>query len=322
MIANELTKTLLTANKDIFKYLSTCYGLDFEKPFIIKEFKTPFTLNQIEKETGSKHGFIIFIESHAFYDFRPYLYMVEKTGSTTINIELKHPWDCGVFNITSPSNYYAKKVFEAARKNKPGHNVASVIYISQDKQHARTHTTPEIVRNDRFYNCTFNHRPGYIYHNYYVEMAATQNGKSVKVPGKWYMDNYLMDQDDFIDKSGYLVCDKRYTLKKQAVELKSEKAKKACNNNDFEKECVELTNIKQTLINAIKTAFANAAPDKLSTFSGYGGHISRYDAINRMIDSFIKNVNGANFDDINQIQADYLKIRDKYNTLMYELKSI
>lgn len=316
MNTNNVIKELLANNKDTLRYLHICYGLNFEKPFTAIKLDIPFTLNQVEKLTGCREGFIFIKEEKSIFNNKQYMRMAVKKGSF-VTIEIEKPWNLNS-DVSRPDTFYLKSDFEKCRKNKDDYNkMESAYFIAQDKQYLQdvkkfAADKMERFRDVSFTEMTWRYSGGSTLHSKIDGACVTQNGVKFKLLCFGHNRTDIVNGYDFIDKSGYIVNDKRESLIRRSKALKEEKARKACESKAFQNEIDIVTACRENATLFLKRAFA-ATTTNFERFNGWGGLIHKHNNIIYDCNNFIERINTGDFKTIDGITGKYSAIIESYN---------
>lgn len=247
---------LLADNRDALRILHDVLGFDFESPFKAAKIEGKYTVNKIlqtvaAQNCGNTTGAIIAVLTR---DNNPYrnnkdlnLCTVTAAG---IKIDYKIPWYGN--RRRTIDNFYTKKSFEEIRKTEK----AETFIIWQDRQYIKKPVEKPVDLSARFkyvshYYCySASMKEKYVNR---VELRKTDEKGSkytFEVIGRVFYagSNYPTEINQVIDKSGYLLRDRRANLKRRAAALKAEHEKAAYNATENGGKVQEL----QTLIIARK----------------------------------------------------------------------
>lgn len=242
-------KSLLSINKNAFRFLHDVEGFDFEKPYFITEQPGKFTVNTVTKavqtelnpakckiivfvvptKTSSKEGLYFATLNHGRFDG------TRKEGARY--------WDYRVKDRAGDLDYcWGVGDFETLRKN----HTEKIYIIAQDKAHTTAPTRKNIDISAHF-TLISERKCGDGRGNTYIGKLdlETTDGSRTRFeyePYKTFYGNEIKSGNiaDFIDKSGYLLRPRRFELMRKAEQLRKERKQAEANNADFTEETAEL----------------------------------------------------------------------------------
>ncbi len=266
-ITNEASKELLSINPHALQGLHYLFGYDFQSPYIIAHIQGNYTINSALKAVGGADRdkvVTILTREPRFYD-RFNIVQVDSAGK--IEIEIKKGWYN--FNLDT---LYSKKTFDEIRKNKR----ADTYIIAQEKKHTSEPKEKPFDTSAR-----------YEYINGKDRKAGDGNGKSwisnitvrtldgsnrkIELTKDGHKENYsrviyrrpdeLLPQThlEIIDKSGYLLPERRADLLRRADMLRKERAKAAYQATDNAEKVEELRAMIEQKKREFSEAIMNAA---------------------------------------------------------------
>jgi hypothetical protein len=230
-------------------------------------------------------------------------------------IDYKIPYSLGYPNIDT---FYAKRQFESVRKS----DLADTVIIWQDRKYTRAIQKEKPVdRSARFHLLDYGKIQDSTRQKSYIQWLRLQKtdekGGEIRLnligmvfyPGSKY---YAMEINDAIDKSGYLLQDRRNDLKRRAAALKAERQKSAFIASD---NTDKITAIKNALVRRkaeILKEFERAktveeleiVEKSLSRWNGYIRAVSDFN-------TFKKRVEEKAFNSISDCERDYKTIMER-----------
>ena len=234
---NTCLKELLSYNKNYLCGLHACIGLDFCKDMYTFSISGKFTINSVLK-TAAAAGFtpekdLIVINTlplEGYYSrFRFMAAIIDDSGK--LDIEVNH---CGYNNgvFVNIETFYTKQQFNDIRKKE---NKTIVICQNREFLHdpIRYKKDNNIDLNQRFKLLSAPVHESYIKK---IPRINTLNLQLLDCNGLEYQCDVSKQetaiQSDLIDKSGYLLFNRREQLRRRADEIKAEKEKKAYSATD------------------------------------------------------------------------------------------
>lgn len=259
---NEAKKELLSINPHALQGLHYLFGYNFQAPHTIAHIQGPYTINKALKAVeGANRDKVVTILTcePSFYD-RLHIVQVYSTGK--IEIEFKK----GYYNFNLDT-LYSKKTFDAIRKNER----ADTYVIAQEKKHTSEQKENPFDTSARYEyiegkdrktgdgngkswisNITVRALDG---SNRKIEL--TKDGQKETYPRCVYRrPNEVLPQShlEIIDKSGYLLPERRADLIRRADLLRKERAKAAYQATDNTEKVKEL----RAMIEQKKREFSEA----------------------------------------------------------------
>ena len=224
MLYNELLKDRPQA----FRQLHKLYGFDFESDFICYEHTGNFTVNSLLKNAGNAAGVQLnTIDYKMVLLVKPFLKWDKQNANTwyLVDIEKNNKPSVDVGNICSKSGIYdgldyffTLQDFNDKRKDE---NVKAVLIV-QRAELLKPEKVNYIDYGER-YSVTDVRTASYKGEKY-ISSAAIKDGNGKKtVLNRYYRD--IKTIDDLIDKSGYIVNERRADLKRRAEALRAERKK-------------------------------------------------------------------------------------------------
>ena len=248
-----ITKELLSENNKAFQFLHEAKGFDFEKDYFITKLEGRFTFNTVKKAIGENmagdYTAALILKPNKKHYWSEKFYYIEMDQQAGKFEPLRQD------NITywgfDIDYFFSKGDFEEVRKNKTDH----IYIVAQNNEHLRT----EKKSNTFDYSQRFRYIPskwgetcsdgrGNTWINKITLMLLDGSAKHVEYNTNTRRYQYCPPTvADVIDKSGYLLLERRREWKRRANALRAERDKAAAMAADFsEKE------------KAIKTGIDNA----------------------------------------------------------------
>ena len=266
----DIIQKLTAGNKYTPRALHDCFGIDYNKPFFAACISGPATVNKIEKIITAagmaprNAENIVLIQDHTNRARRNDWYCVTLDGRGGFDIEHRdNYWRNGSTRRGAGFDwYYRKSDFNEDRKR----NTAEIIIISQAAEHLHKPAEKTLAPGERYkvdniingYNPTGNKH--YVSRvtlkrtNDHGTRAEIGNTGRIIYRGQWEPETI----GDVIDKSGYLVYDRRREWKRRARALRAEREKAAANAADYSKELAELDRLFRARRDSISAALAAA----------------------------------------------------------------
>ena len=265
-LVNEIIKN---SAPHVFRELNALAGFDFEKPFEIVKINGSFTIKKLLKAANAA-GFdkadniAALTKPNNISCFCSDLHFVTIEAGAVENVKFRSPSlykNNGAYLSRALQDYYTKGSFEEARKSAN----AETWLILQKSEHRtiKGGKKRESISTADRYNviCTQGATDGHGAHwisSIQLE-RTTDNGSCIEYksqPGNFYNPRGWKPEtiDEIIDKSGYLLHDKRENLSRRAAQLRAERAKAAYQATDNADKVREL----ETLFEAKKKEVARA----------------------------------------------------------------
>lgn len=224
MLHNELLKDRPQA----FRQLHKLYGFDFESNFIYYEHTGNFTANAIIKNASNQAGAQLNTTNYKMVLLvKPFLIWGKQNANTwyLVNIEKDNKPCADVGNICSKSGIYdgldyffTLQDFNNERKDKK----VKAVLIAQRAELLKPEKVNYIEYGER-YVVTDVHTASYK-GEIYISSAAIKDENGKKTALRRY-ERDIKTFDDIIDKSGYIVLERRKDLKRRAEALRAERKK-------------------------------------------------------------------------------------------------
>lgn len=227
MLHNELLKDRPQA----FRQLHKLYGFDFESNFIYYEHTGNFTVNAIIKNASIQTGAQLnTIDYKMVLLVKPFLIWSKQNANTwyLVDIEENNKPSFDVGNICSKSgiydgldNFFTLQDFNNERKDKK----VKAVLIAQRAELLKPEKVNYIDYGERYAvadvsTISFISFKGEIY----ISSVTVKDGNGRKTVLRLY-ERDIKTVDDLIDKSGYIVNERRADLKRRAEALRAERKK-------------------------------------------------------------------------------------------------
>jgi hypothetical protein len=238
-----ITKELLSENNKAFQFLHEAQGFDFEKEYFIAKHEGRFTYNQIKKAIGENMAgdytaALILVPTKKRYSYEKLFFIDMNQQAGKFEPLRKDNVTYWGFDI---DYFYIKADFEEIRKTQTSH----VYIIAQNNEYLKTEKKP----NTFDYSQRFRYIPsewgetcrdghGNTYINKLTLMLLDGSANTVEYnTGAYYRKVKPATVADVIDKSGYLLLERRREWEHRAAALRAERDKAAAVAADFsEKE--------------------------------------------------------------------------------------
>lgn len=234
MLHNELLKDRPQA----FRQLHKLYGFDFESNFIYYEHTGNFTVNSLLKNAGNEAGAQLNTADYkVILLVKPFLKCGKENTNTwyLVDIEENNKPSADVGNIYRKSGIYdgldyffTLSDFNNERKDKK----VKAVLIAQRVELLKPEKVNYIDYGER-YAVTDVHTASYKGKKY-ISSAAIKDGNGKKTVLNRY-ERDIKTFDDIIDKSGYIVLERRKDLKRRAEALRAERKKNEFLASDLSK---------------------------------------------------------------------------------------
>ena len=227
----KLVKELLTRNPKMFQALHVLYDFDFETDFEIIKICGRFTLNSLKKSLGVPELYdynVAAIITNIKYNEK-YNYIVKAAENGFCIDSPRNVW----WSEYRVDHFYGKGSFEAARKEE---NIVTYV-ICQKKELAKKASEKRPELSERFdFVSVIRWGDGRGKHGIsQIDIKDKQhNGK--KFTYKTRRPESSESVNYFLDKSGYLVEEKKSELQQKAKALRTKREKAAADNADFTNE--------------------------------------------------------------------------------------
>lgn len=271
-MTNRTVKSLLKENRKALQFLHNGYGMDFEKPFFIKKIEGRFTYNSVAKAIGEKldgkyKAVLLIKPEQRWKDSFERLHVIDvKLGKFERPDRRRvKTWD---FNI---DEFFTVGDFEETRKNR----TKAVYIIAQSNEYLKLSNCKPLNYNARYkiktdawdkgVNITHDGRGGKWVSKITLLSPTGERKPLIYEPFEsfYYEERAELGDniENYIDKSGYLIREKRHDLKTRAKALKAQRDLNALKAADFTEEeariFTKLEEVKKQLSDAILKADTN-----------------------------------------------------------------
>lgn len=239
-------KELLTINPRALQFLHSAKGFDFEAPYFFQRVEGRFTYNGIVKAIRERipgaYIACVLVQATEKRHFHEKLYFVKMAvgGFDVARVATAYR-----FQI---DNFYGVGDFEDCRK----HQTKTAFIFAQAVEHSKPIRGKTLDMSERYkvdYSDRWSVRKcGDGRGNEWVSeinLTARDGSKHIHVYSpvdRWVRMGVArpVTAADVIDKSGYIVWQRRQDLKRKAARLRADRAREAANNADFTKEEKEI----------------------------------------------------------------------------------
>ena len=262
-ITNEATKALLTINPHALQGLHSIIGYNFQQPHTIARIEGRFTVNSALKALGGANRentiSILCMDHRSSYWNSLYIVTVDSAGK--IDIDHKNGYIFGL------NRFYTKGMFEDIRKS----DHAECFIISQNTEHIKRPQEKPFDTSARYEyipgkdrRCRDGQDKSWISTITVRALNGSNATHEITKDGhKYHFSNIVYRRQnesrpqsylEIIDKSGYLLPERRADLQRRADQLRKERAKAAYQATDNAKKVEEL----RTMIEQKKREFSEA----------------------------------------------------------------
>ena len=315
---NRSLKTLYKLNPKSLKAIHDTFRIDFNKPLEAVTISGNTTIKQILKKVNNDSLIIVLTKVPGYYGDRYRAAVIDKYEKVKVgNDKYSHYnfiWQSGI------DSYYGVGVFREAIKDAAG----KTIVIAQESQYLC-----EIKKHSIDFSNRYVLIPPKYESEYYTYMSQGQgryisniNLKDINSTGKrieYKTEYYNMKTEnilDIIDKSGYIVENKRIDLKRRSRLLKEQREKAAYTSTNNTERIAALGNIltskKDLLAAELKAATTyeqvKTIEKKLDTWKGLSHAYSLYEDIKR-------NDEAKSFKSIDSFEYYYKELVDLLNSI-------
>ena len=230
-------RQLLSAHSDAFHVLHDVLNFDFERPFAVHYLEGSFTLRQVLKLTRTNNPepqtIALLMEDPTTAPGFCSVTALDEDGKFNLNLNVRFCEDFGSFK--------SKKDIETQRKKSA---VKTFVVVQNAAFHAPKKAPKEPNLNGRFVSATGD-RPTSVEH-FAVLRAYSGDSSSFMyqipfVPRK--------DEEDVLDKSGYLALERKAELLRKARKLRCQKERNDYLQSDRETELRQLAEMERTMAN-------------------------------------------------------------------------
>lgn len=247
-----MTKQLLAENRKALQFLHHAKGFDFEKPYNIVRKVGRFTSRTVAACVPEGHAAVALLKpiETRRRSWAP-LYYVE-IGADGNFYPLRKD---GVkyYDFSGIDYMFSKGEFEGIRKNETD----CIYIITQAPEHLRTSTEPRLDLSDRLRKTEFR-RWGDGRGNAYIGSIYLASRIHNMKPVEYKTSGKPAALEDVIDKSGYMVGQRRADLKRRANLLRSEKARQRAAAADFSAEAAAIAEKLEEAKKALSAAVLSA----------------------------------------------------------------
>lgn len=286
---NQIIRELRSIDRATFTALNKVFGYNFEKPFTTAKIDGSFTINKIWKELENKHNasdsvvvalMVLDSETHSWRN-----HTVTRILANNIDIDFRlYSTDTKVWDVL-----FAKGDFHDFRK------ICKKVYIVAQKKELMNSPKKEIKRdmNERFiftgdftkWARSVGSSESYISKIKLID--PRNNGKTFEYSPSYTYNNPYREASEIIDKSGYIISDKRLNLAHKADALRKERAAagfKATDNTAIINGLHgRIKSLQKSIVNALEIATTSEEIKKieniLSSWDGFGGILRKYERI-------------------------------------------
>lgn len=262
---NQIAFKLVKSCKYALRQLNNAFGYDFEKPFNMVYFEGNFTVAGARKLLGVEHdNFIIIVKNPNSY-FHNRFMIVKAVGD---GFDLVTSRELGYYGSLDKrlDDYYRKSDFNDDRKSKS----AQAYFLYQAKEYRRP------IKKEKRFNYAGRYKvldvtKGNYNGNEYARqvdlMPFDSNGRKFtwEPNGGIYSTKNRYTLVNCIDKSGYILIERRRDLKARAEALRTERARAAYLKTDDSAKIDELARKIETTKAALIDELSKAAtPDEFA----------------------------------------------------------
>lgn len=242
-----MANALINAQKETKKLMPSLHeacGFDFCKPYAVKEFDGRFTENKIKKMMAET-----LLEGEAVTPITHRIVVLTK-GGRLVNADMWYLVEIrySKVNIDIRSNYsyrdsfdyfYAKSRFDEFRKSDSCHT----IIVAQRLKDCKIPEKKPLDMTERMDVIRFNYCRSYPSDRRYISSIEVNDPHTKKHVCSYVHGIETNNEDEIIDKSGYLLYTRRAELKRRMVQRKEEAAKAIADRTDFSEHVTTLTNL-------------------------------------------------------------------------------
>lgn len=299
MFYPEVIKKIESVNRYTLRALHDVFGIDYNKPFFAASITGPVTVNKIEKLIISagidprNAENVVLIDSGNKCRRRDWT-CVTLDGRGGFDIEHRdNYWRNGSTRRAAGFDWYCRKSdFNEDRKR----NTAEIIIISQHAEHLKTPAEKTLDPSERYkvIDTTKARRSASSAETYISRVnlqRTTDQGSTVEIgnTGRIIYRGEFEPRtlDEVIDKSGYLVMDRRKEWKRRARALKADRDRAAANAADYSGQLEQIEKMidsrKREIIEHLKAAKSYREIEKvskeLSYFHGLADIVSDFERV-------------------------------------------
>ena len=322
----DIIQKLTAGNKYTPRALHDVFGIDYNKPFFAASIRGPFTVSKAEKaitaggiDPRNAENIILIRDPGDKYHMREEWRVVTLDGSGGFDIEHRDNYyrmEC-TRRRAGFDNYYRKADFNEDRKSR----TAEAVIISQHAEHLHKPAEKTLDPAERYKVVNFNLCRYADRNETYISRITLQRtndhgtraeiGNTSRVIYRGYWEPATVE--DAIDKSGYLVYDRRREWKRRARALRAERERAAANAVDYSAQLAELYRLYNNRRESIAAELLNAhTPNQLKCVSSMiddyktGLYWAAYD-----LEAFRDAADNKKFTSPEKARAAYERIRAK-----------
>lgn len=292
---------LMTVNPAALRGLHAAYGFDFQRPYTLAEINGKFTVNSARAAVGKPSdddALTVLLVSWTNYDGKPARLHYASLDGKTVAIDGARIYQFGL------DQFSMKGTFEDARRKES----ALCFVISQATEYIRKPAEVKADRSGRFAPAD---RSGDF-------VQLDNSGRVFDLMGRTFYRWGLKPEPIELDKSGYIVSERRADLEQRAAKLRANRQKAAYVARDDAAKVDELdrlaAQVKSHLLRNI-AASINGTPDEINTAAAALEEFSGVWGLARDVRSFAKSTAEKTF--ANCAEAD-----KKYNAIRAELLAL
>lgn len=226
-------KELLSVNRFALRVLHDCLNYDFCKPYAIMHHKGKFTTGKVLKMsenagfTPSAKIAVLMRDTKSICDNDLHILTVDPGGNVKIDIKTSFSYGGRSTNF---SRFYAKRCFEEMRKR----DTVEAFFVVQERENLCKKKEKQRDLSQRFIYipqpCEFACDGWWNrWYNNILLQETGRNGEQFRltpISADRYIPNmpHTKNLYDIIDKSGYLLEERRYNLKHMAAQLRARRA--------------------------------------------------------------------------------------------------
>lgn len=303
MLYNELLKDRPQA----FRQLHKLYGFDFESDFIYYEHNGNFTVNAMIKNASNKAGAQLNpIDYKMVLLVKPFLRWGEQNTNTwyLVDIEENNKPSADVGNIYRKSGIYdgldyffTLQDFNDERKNKK----VKAVLIAQKGTLLKPEKVNFIDYGERY--AVADVRIASYKGEIYISSVEIKDGNGKKTALRRY-ERDIKTVDDLIDKSGYIVGERRKYLKRRAEALRAERKKNEFLSADLSKYLYDaekqINDVKSIVSDYISKAQTSGDIAKISFY--------KLERVFSLYERLTAGIQGKTFASINSVENVYNSI--------------
>lgn len=311
---NENVKKILSVNPSAFRAIHDALGVDFEQPHDIVAFPGKFTVKQITKRADAfGYGFhaVRVVLTRNTKSWRSGFSVATVNAGGTVNIDIKLPYYAG-----RPDTFAAKKYFEEIRKSETAETYVifqDQKYISVPEQKKIDYSARFITKNSDRVNMATDGRGNHWISSIYLYLTDEKGSRiEYRTMNGYYPNEMPREIGEIIDKSGYLLRDRRETWKRRAAALRAEQERDAFIRTENSGKVAELqalieqrkSDIMEQLKCAETTDELRAVSDALDIWRGLAG-------IKESFDRFKSRIERKDYPSIEDMNRHYNAIRSQ-----------